>query len=75
MNGQHKILQLKEMLRRFEWQDDLDETACSTGFVNCMVCGGGGGWVGIQGKKYDKRYKYAIPKHTDDCELKKLLEE
>lgn len=45
-----------ELIKNYnEWEDDLDETACPTGWVTCPVCGGGG-----------NRKKH-LPKHKPDC--------
>ena len=47
-----------------EWEDDLDQTACSTGWVSCRSCDGGGK-INDNGKP-SKRYP---PTHKPDCAL------
>jgi hypothetical protein len=46
-----------------EFDDELDETCCSTGFVNCRICGGGGKTYNI-GRQRGRLIK---PTHTQDC--------
>lgn len=41
-----------------EWEDDLDETCCSTGWKTCIICDGGG--------HEDGRRRRPI-KHKPDC--------
>ena len=51
--------ELTQLVRGYpEWEDDLDETACPTGIVSCLVCGGGG--------CLDKRTR-TPPKHLPGC--------
>jgi hypothetical protein len=51
-----ELIQLIKMYQ--EWEHDLDESACPTGWVTCSLCDGGG--------NFNKRYK-SLPKHRDDC--------
>ena len=60
---------LRDLVRKYpEWEPSLDETAFPTGFVDCIVCDGGG-WTG------DKRKKYPPPRHKEDCERARLERE
>lgn len=50
-----------------EWTDDLDETACSTDSVTCLLCEGGGFVSGY----YRRRNP---PTHRPDCKRVRALE-
>jgi hypothetical protein len=58
--------ELVELVRSYrEWDDDLDETACSTGYVTCPLCEGGG-YLSARRDGRSKR-KSQTPKHREGC--------
>jgi hypothetical protein len=62
-----KIEELIALIKKYdEWQDDLDESACPTGFVYCPVCEGGGFWGSKVYKGSNPKYKQS-PSHRPDC--------
>ena len=60
---------LRELVDKYpEWNDDLDVTACPTGFVTCPICDCGG-YIrerkSFPGKK--TRERYPAPVHAENC--------
>lgn len=56
-----------------EFDDDLDETACSTGFGSCPLCEGGG-WVGNAWPGVRKPRNVQAPTHKPDCKRVQAME-
>ena len=63
---------LKKVVEEFpEFEDDLDNMACSTGWGECRVCGGGG----YVDPSFKKKIRNATPaEHKPDCAWKRLID-
>lgn len=60
-----KKSELIELVMKYrEWDDELDETACRTGFVSCPICDGGGTYRKQRRRRGDNQL---LPAHNPGC--------